>query len=199
MRIIGITGCSGSGKSYICSALESLGYTIIDADKIAREIVQPGQPALNELTIAFGNEILFENGTLNRKRLASIAFPVPENLETLNRITHKYIKQHVIQSISECKTEYCVIDAPLLYESKLNQLCDLVIGISAERSVRFLRICERDNMTAAEANRRLDAQKSIEENIKFADFCVDTTHNPLPMVLAHKIDNFIKGVSDENS
>lgn len=197
MRVIGITGGSGSGKSSICNALAAIGYTIIDADKIAREIVAPGQPALGELTEVFGAEILLQDGALNRKMLAKLAFSDAAKLAVLNKITHKYITDTVKKRIESCTSANCVIDAPLLYESKLDLLCDTIIGITATREIRTQRIIKRDGLTAEEANRRLDAQFGIEDNIKKADLCMDTSLNPAPELLARKIDTFIKGVSDE--
>ncbi len=199
MRVIGITGGSGSGKTSVCTALKAMGYTIIDADKVAREIVEPGQPALEKLVDAFGKEILLADGTLNRKVLAKLAFSETEKLAVLNKVTHQYITETIQERIKCCVTENCVIDAPLLYESGLNALCDVIVGITARRDVRFERIQNRDSLTDAEANRRLDAQNSIEENIKNVDLCIDTSANPPLTLLAQKIDAFVKGVSNENN
>lgn len=198
MVVIGITGGSGSGKTYICTALKKLGYTIIDADVIAREVVMPGKPCLAEIVSAFGKEVLCGDGGLNRKALANIVFSQADKLALLNKITHRYITERIRSLLSSDAGKY-IIDAPLLYESKLDLICDVVIGVTAEREIRLARIRSRDNLTNEEAVKRLDAQKKIENSLVYVNLCVDTSANLSADEYADEIDTFIKGVLNENS
>ncbi len=197
MLVIGITGGSGSGKSYICNALRKNGYHIIDADQIAREIVMPGRPALQEILSAFGNDILFDDGSLNRKALGKIVFSNADKLQTLNEITHKYIIKQIKNDVQTCNSQCCVIDAPLLYACGLDALCDVVIGITASRDIRAQRIVLRDNISQSDALERICAQSDIDDSLNCADLIIDTSHNPSAADLLVRICNFIEGVSNE--
>lgn len=198
MVVIGITGGSGSGKTYICTALKKLGYTIIDADVIAREVVMPGKPCLAEIVSAFGKEVLCGDGALNRKALANIVFSQADKLALLNKITHRYITERIQSLLSSDAGKY-IIDAPLLYEAKLDLICDAVIGVTAKREIRLARIQARDDLTLEEASKRLDAQKNIENSLANADLCIETSSNAAAEQYAEEIDTFVKGVLHEKS
>lgn len=191
MLVVGITGGSGSGKSYICKALCKLGYTIIDADQIAREIVKPGEEALVQIVAEFGEDVLNTDGTLNRKALADIVFSDKDALALLNRITHTQITTRIRALLCDENAQY-IIDAPLLYEAGLDKLCFKVIGVTADADVRIARIIARDTITEAMAHKRLNSQKSIEANLLKVDMLIDTTDNPSSDSIALKIDNFIR-------
>ncbi len=199
MFVVGVTGGSGSGKSTICKALTSYGYIVLDADKIAREIVIPGEPALAEIIDAFGSAICQRDGSLNRKSLANIVFNDENSLQKLNAITHKYITQKIQERINAQENAVFIIDAPLLYESGLDALCNVTIGVTANLEIRIERIINRDNLSDKEARMRLDAQDSIEQNLKRVDFLMDTSENAAPSVYAEMADVFIKGVLNESN
>lgn len=160
MRIIGLTGGSGAGKTTASQQFARLGAYVIDADQVARTVVQPGRPALAELAAAFGTDILLPDGTLDRKGLAARAFASPEGTALLNRVTHKYITQEIAALLAASDAEVAVIDAAALIESGLAARCDIVVSVLAQQDVRLRRIMERDGLTREQAQLRIDAQKS---------------------------------------
>ncbi|MBQ6625699.1 MAG: dephospho-CoA kinase [Ruminococcus sp.] len=159
--VLGLTGPTGSGKSTVCSMLCENGFVRIDADKIAREVVEKGSPALTLLAERFSHEILNEDGTLNRKKLAEIAFSSSENTKDLNDITHPFIIDRVKVRIDEYKSSgqmRIVYDAPLLLESGTDTLCDKILVVTADLDVRKARIKRRDNLSDEEIEKRVNAQ-----------------------------------------
>jgi len=174
MFIIGITGGSGCGKSTVGEIFKSKGFCYIDTDKTAKEITQIGQPALAEIKACFG-DVFFENGELDRKALAKIVFSDNERLKQLNKITHKYITEKVINTLEECKNsgvKGAVIDGAALIESKINELCDCCIFVTASVESRLKRIVERDGLTLQEAQRRIGGQKSDDFYKNACDFTI---------------------------
>ncbi len=175
MKIIGLTGNSGSGKTTASEFFKNAGFMVIDCDKLAREVVEKGQECLFELVDFFGEQILSDDGTLNRKELASMAFSSSEKTQKLNEITHKYITQKVHNLIQEYKLQGCscvIVDAPVLYESGLDRICDLVVAVTADENVRVARLVCRDNITQNEAKQRFKRQKSLEFFEQNADFVI---------------------------
>lgn len=158
MRVFGITGGSGSGKTSVSAVFKSLGVEIVDTDIIAREVVEAGSECLNKLVEYFGNEVLYADGTLNRKRLASIAFPDKEKTEMLNSITHKYIKERVEDILSHFKADFAAIDGAVIIGSLIEPRCEFIVSVIADRDVRIRRIMKRDGITDYQAGQRLMAQ-----------------------------------------
>lgn len=173
MKIIGVTGGIGSGKSTVSRILRDLGAIIISADKVARDIVYKGEKALLELVEYFGDEILTDNGELNRKKLGTIVFGNNEKLEVLNSITHKYIVEKIVdmaeQFRMENKSGIMVIDAPIPVEHGFIDLVDQVWVVTADIDVRIKRIIERDEITREEALNRINSQKKEGEYLSIAD------------------------------
>lgn len=145
--VLGITGGTGSGKSTVCECLKKLGAEIIDADKIARSIVLPGSPVLKSLAESFGGDILLPDGTLDRKALAGKAFSSEENTRLLNSLTHPEIIKECNEKIAEkrSKCSFIVVDAPLLFVSGLDKLCDVTARVDAPAEMRLERIMQRDS------------------------------------------------------
>lgn len=162
MIIFGITGGSGSGKTTASEILAMLGAQVIDTDAIARKVVEKGSECLSKLVTYFGNEILFSDGTLNRRRLASIAFSDEEKTEVLNGLTHQYIKNEVLEIISRSSAEVVVIDGAVIIGSIIEEECDFIVSVIAERNVRIKRIKTRDGITDFQAQQRLEAQPDEE-------------------------------------
>ncbi len=162
MPIIGLTGQSGAGKGLFCSVCREFdGVYALDTDKTARLVVEKGKPALKELCGYFGEQILHDDGTLNRPLLASIAFSDSEKHEKLNQITHFYILKEIeawLARMKENGARAMIIDAPLLFESGADALCDVTVGITAPYETRLARIMERDGIDEESAKRRLDCQ-----------------------------------------
>lgn len=160
MKIIGLTGPTGSGKSALSKIAERLNYSVIDCDKVAREVSDETE-IINKLADVFGNDIL-ENGVLNRKALASVAFATKEKTELLNSIMLPEISKKIEEIMNTLKVagkEYILLDAPTLYESGIDKKCDAVIAVLADEKVRKQRIIARDNLTEQQAMDRLSASK----------------------------------------
>lgn len=156
--VLGVTGGSGCGKSAASVYFQNKGAHIIDADKIARKILEPGTPATAEVLSVFP-EVLVSEGIIERKKLADIVFHDKDKLDRLNTITHGYIIQEIKHQLAECSAALAVIDAPLLFEANLEKLCHTTLGILANRSLRIDRIMHRDGLTMDQAAARIDAQK----------------------------------------
>jgi len=179
MMIIGLAGGSGSGKGEVCKIFADLGINSIDTDKIAREVTHKGSKCLSELAQHFSSpifDILDENGELNRQRLADIAFASPENHEILNQITHKHILKECLSQIAAFEANgksAVIVDAPLLFESGFDKQCDVIISvISSDVNTRIERIVERDNLSAEQAKKRIEKQKSDEFLIENSTYVI---------------------------
>lgn len=175
--IIGITGNSGTGKTSICKALEENkinGRTpfVIDADRIVKKMSAIGEEYYNQIINIFGKEILQENGELDRAKLASVVFIDEEKRELLNQITYKYVAKEIEKQAKESKSDFVIIDAPLLIESKLNEVCNVVISVIADKETKLKRIIERDNLDEKTALDRLNAQKPDEFYIKNSNLVI---------------------------
>ncbi len=179
MKVIGLTGGTGSGKSIVSAFLEQNGAYIIDADEIAHGIIERGKPAYEELTNYFGGAILDQDRNILRKKLGSIVFTNKEKLDFLNRCTHKYISQEIDKQISERKKKQrdtcIVLDAPLLLEAKLENRCNEIWVVFAEEEVRARRIMERDNITYQEAKNRIGCQKNWDFYRQKANLILDNS------------------------
>lgn len=158
--IIGLTGPSGAGKGAVAELLKARGAGYIDCDLLAREVVQPGQPALDELAAAFSRDIIAPDGSLDRAKLAERAFADAESTATLNRITHPHIMALLRDNIAEksCCHSAVLVDAPTLFESGADGLCDRIIAVVADKAVRLGRITARDGIDEQAALRRMGAQ-----------------------------------------
>lgn len=179
MQIIGLTGGIGTGKSTASGYLREQGFAVIDADQIAREIVEPGQPLLKELGRLFGEEIINEDGSLNRKGLAAIVFQNKERREALDKIMHGRIIE-VIDERIDCyqRQGACrgiILDAPLLFETGLEKKCDQVLLITADTELRIARVCARDGMTPEEVSARIKNQMGDQEKKAKADWTLDNS------------------------
>lgn len=159
-QIIGLTGPTGAGKSEAARALAAAGCAIIDADRISRQVVADPE-CLAELAEAFGADILFPDGTLNRRELARRAFVSPEQQSKLNRITHpRILIQMGVDMHLALKNgaRAAVVDAPLLLESGVDVMCGAVAVVLAPPEVRLARICARDGISEADARLRMEIQ-----------------------------------------
>lgn len=173
--IIGITGSSGAGKSTVCEILKNeYDAIILNADKIAKQLSKNGTEYFKSIVKEFGTEILLNNGELNRPKLASIIYNDDKKRQILNKYTFKYVKQEVEKLIKDIETksqENCnskgeqiiAIDAPLLFEAKLEQMCNTVIAVISEnREIQIERIIKRDGINRKQAIERLNAQNNNE-------------------------------------
>ncbi len=162
MKIIGLTGPTGSGKSTVAKYFSDLGVQIIDCDLVAREVTEIGCPLLPLLADAFGDEILADDGSLIRKKLAKNAFSSKEKTEKLNSIMLPFIANRIKEILDVFSTdgvECVMLDAPTLFESGLDSICHSVLAVLCPEEIRKERIIERDNLTEEQAVTRLSASK----------------------------------------
>jgi dephospho-CoA kinase len=176
MLIVGLTGGVASGKTAVSQVLKEEGAYIIDADQIARELVQPHKPAWNELIRAFGKEILQEDGSIHRKKLAEKVFADPEQRKLLNQILHPRIKEEMDRRTKEIGQKdpeaIVVIDAPLIVELGDHREMDKLIVVASTQTQQIERLKERDGIGPEEALRILSSQMPVEEKVNLADFVI---------------------------
>lgn len=167
--IIGLTGPTGSGKSSACSLCENYGLKHVDCDLLARKAVEKGSTGLKALVDAFGNEILNSDGTLNRKLLAKIAFSDRTKTELLNATIFPFIRALVLE---ETKSGNILLDAPTLFESKIDNICTTTIAVLSDKDIRVKRIIARDNLTESQALTRISAGKTDNFYKEYANYVV---------------------------
>jgi len=170
MRVIGLTGPTGAGKSTVAAAFAKRGALVVDADRKAREIVEKGHPCLAALAAHFGDDILNADGTLCRPALAAKAFSSAEQTQRLNSITHPFIIARSRDILQNSAVSLAVIDAPLLFESGMDSMCDETIAVLAPDGVRLARITQRDGIDSDKARQRMNAQPAEEF------YCERATH-----------------------
>lgn len=166
MKIVGITGRSGCGKSSATKFLAQQGYPCIDADQVAREVMLPGSPCLAQLQEAFGADILDETGALRRRLLADRAFATPEGTRLLTELTQPEILRRIeadLQCAQEAGAELAFVDGAVIVGSPFQARCDELVLITAPYEVSVQRICARDGIAPEMARRRLDAQTPLEQ------------------------------------
>ncbi len=165
--VIGLTGPTGAGKSTVTAVAESLGFKVVDCDRFARIAVEKGSDGLADVVQVFGGEMLNPDGTLNRAALAKAAFATPENTELLN----KTLLPHIVKLINaEINQPRVLLDAPTLFESGADSLCDEIVVVLCDEKTRKKRIMERDGIDESAADLRIKAGKPDE-------FYVEKSHN----------------------
>lgn len=172
MKVFGLTGKTGAGKSTVALKMQSMGFYVIDGDKIARSITEKGKSALKELAKEFGCDIIRSDGSLDRKLLASRAFKDKESTAKLNGITHPIIKAEFEKELQNAENEgysFALIDAAALLESSCKDLCEKIIVVTAPKEIRLHRILERDSITKEQAETRMNAQFPDEYYFSKAD------------------------------
>ena len=175
MKIIGLTGPSGSGKGICCEYLRSIGIPCIDTDQVYHDLLLPPSACAKELVARFGQDIIKEDQTVNRQKLAAIVFSDAsgKSVEALNRISHTHIREKTLALLDQFqkqKIEAVVVDAPLLFEADFDKFCDFSIAVLADRGRRLERIIARDGLSLEKANARLSAQKNDTFYISKADY-----------------------------
>jgi len=168
--VVGLTGGIGSGKTVVSDYFSTLGVPIIDTDIIAREVVAPGQPPLEKLVQSFGDNILFEDGSLNRAVLRKLAFSDSSKTELLNSITHPAIREETANQISLIKFQYCIVVVPLLNpKSEFTEMMQRILLVSADKEIKIDRIKVRSKLKPSEIERIMKSQLSDDKRLKFAD------------------------------
>ncbi len=176
MLIVGLTGGVATGKTAVSEVLKEEGAYIIDADQIARELVQAHRPAWNKLVKAFGREILQEDGSIDRKKLAERVFADPNQRRLLNQILHPMITDEIDRRTREIGKKnpeaIVVIDAPLLVEVGYHRRVDKLVVVTSTQTKQIERLKVRDRITPEKSMRILSSQMPVEEKAKLADFVI---------------------------
>lgn len=174
--IIGLTGSIASGKSTVSDMLAAFNIPLIDADEIARQVVEPCQPAYHEIVKVFGDDILHVDQTLHRKKLGTIVFADEEKRRKLNEIVHPAIRKEMQQQKSAYinSGEQCIVlDIPLLFENKLETIVDRTIVVYVDKHIQIERLMARDRFSRSEAIQRISSQIPLCEKIKRADAIIN--------------------------
>lgn len=166
---IGLTGGIAAGKSTVCQLFSALEVPIIDADIIARELVEPQRPAFKEIVTEFGSSVLSNDGSLNRKILRQLIFSNPQAKQRLESILHPKIKQQLIAQSDAVTSDYCIIAIPLLIESHWQNSVDRILVIDVETEQQKVRLSQRDNLSNDEAEKMIVSQCSREQRLAYAD------------------------------
>ncbi|MFI8998299.1 dephospho-CoA kinase [Streptomyces sp. NPDC053542] len=171
---VGLTGGIGAGKSEVSRLLASYGAVIVDADKIAREVVEPGTPGLAAVVEAFGTDVLTPDGTLDRPKLGALVFADPDRLKALNAIVHPLVGARSAELEAAAGQDAVVVhDVPLLTENGLAPLYDTVVVVDAAPETQLRRLVALRGMTEDEAKARMSAQATREQRLAIADFVID--------------------------
>lgn len=175
VMVVGLTGQTGSGKTTACRKFMENGFAVINADQIARQIMEPDSPCLREVADCFGNGILNDDMSLNRQCLADIVFNNPKKLELLNSITYPHITSQILALIRNNSSEgrkLILLDAPTLFESRADDFCEIIISVIADEETRMKRIIERDNLTEEQAAARMKSQHNDKFFVDNSDFII---------------------------
>ena len=177
MKVLGLTGGIGSGKSMVASMFAQLGADVIDADRLARDVVAPGQPALQEIASAFGRDILLPDGRLDRGKLGRIIFADPVARGTLNAITHPRVRERMDAEIAARQSGpgVLIVDIPLLYENERTGRVETVIVVWVDTETQLRRLVERDGLSEHDARQRIAAQMPLDEKRARADVVIDNS------------------------
>ena len=167
--IVGLTGGIGSGKTTVSDMFAELGIDIIDADIVAREVVEPGSDALTEIKQYFGADYINSQGALDRTKLRTRIFNHPDDKRWLNNLLHPIIRQEITKQLASAKSKYCILVAPLLLENGLNKLVNQVLVVDINQDTQVMRTLARDPSSAAEIKRIIASQMTRQEKLKLAD------------------------------
>lgn len=170
--IIGITGGIGSGKSTVCNILKEYNFEVIDADKVARDIVQKGSKTLDKLAEAFGKGILNQQGNLDRKKLGNIVFNNSEKLNILNNITHPEVAKELNKLIKEIPSKNIALEVVIPNKECFFDIVDTVWSVVSQKELRIKRIMQRNNISEEEAISRINSQKNDNYYIEIADHII---------------------------
>jgi dephospho-CoA kinase len=181
--LVGLTGGIATGKSTVDVVLRDLGAVIIDADVLAREVVEPGEPALAEIAAEFGPTVLGPDRRLDRKALGAIVFADPERRRTLEAMTHPRMRERLLRRIDELTAEHfrglVFYDAAVLIESGSHLMMDRLVVVIADEPTQIARLMARDGIDRDEALRKIKSQMPLAEKAKLADYVIDNSGDPI--------------------
>ena len=175
--VVGLTGGIGSGKSTIAELFAELGVPIIDADLVARQVVEKGSPLLAEIAAHFGPEILLEDGALNRAALREKIFANETQKHWLNQLLHPAIRHEMLRQLAAQQAPYCIFMVPLLIENNLTALCQRILVIDVLEHTQVERAGQRDNNQVEQIKRIMQSQVSRQERLKYADDVINNNED----------------------
>ncbi len=179
MQVIGLTGGIATGKSTVSAILKKAGAVIIDADRIAREVVKKGLPAYREIVENFGETVLLSSGEINRSVLGDLIFNDPRKKQLLNRIVHPHVRRETSRRLKDMENSspdtIAVLDIPLLFEAEMHKDLSEVIVVYAPEHIQIKRLMKRDNISEADAVARVRSQMPIEEKKNRATIVIDNS------------------------
>ena len=173
MYVVAITGGIGSGKTTVANQFAALGIEVVDADLIAREVVEPGTPALTAIASHFGPGILDQQGRLDRRALRERIFSDPAAKSWLNALLHPVIRSEMLRQCAAASSPYCLLVVPLLVENRLTELADRMLVIDVDEATQIERTCRRDGVSREQAQAILASQASRSERLAMADDVLD--------------------------
>jgi len=173
MYVVAITGGIGSGKSTIANQFAALGIELVDADVIAREVVEPGTPALAAIADHFGADLIDQHGQLDRRQLRERVFRDPDAKNWLNALLHPLIRGEMLRQCAAVRSPYCLLVVPLLVENNLTGLADRVLVVDVDEATQIARTCHRDGVSAEQVRAIIAAQASRSDRLAAADDVID--------------------------
>ena len=173
MFVVGVTGGIGSGKTTVTRLFEQLGVVVVDADVIARHIMDRGSPAMQAVVARYGDQALHHDGSLNRAWLRAHIFAHPEEKNWLNQLTHPLIRQQILQQLAAAQSTYVMLSAPLLIENGLHKLCQRVLVVDVDEAAQRQRTALRDNVSSDQVGAIMKAQASREQRLAVATEVID--------------------------
>ncbi len=185
--IIGLTGGIGSGKSTVAKEFIALGIDVVDADKVAREVVEPGQPALAEIELYFGKQVVNINGELDRAKLRNIIFNCETKKQWLNNLLHPIIRDTLLKQLEQAQSKYVILEAPLLLENQLTKYTDYTLVVDVTEALQIERATQRDSNSTAQIQAIMDAQISRKLRLEQADYIIDNSSTDL-VVLKQQVN-----------
>lgn len=178
MRIVGLTGGIASGKSTVSNLFKASGVPVVDADVVARDVVKKGTGGWKKVVAAFGDDILLENGEIDRARLGQIVFSDPSKRQLLNRLLAPYISSGILREIAKLwfkGSKVIVLDIPLLFEVKMDRWTKPIIVVWVDPETQLQRLMTRDGISEEQARNRIDAQTSLDSKRTKADIIIDNS------------------------
>ncbi|MEH6580426.1 MAG: dephospho-CoA kinase [Halioglobus sp.] len=174
--IVGITGGIGSGKSAVTQRFEALGVTVVDADLVARVVVEPGRPALQAIAEHFGEAMIAEDGQLDRAALRSKVFADENERRWLEQLTHPLIGQEILDQLAASRSPYTILSSPLLIETSQGALTDIIVVVDVPEEMQLQRTMQRDDNDEAQVRRIMAAQSSRQQRLARADRVIDNAN-----------------------
>lgn len=178
MRVLGLTGGIGTGKSTVARLLREEGIPVVDADRISREVTEPGRDVYREILLRFGREVLLPDGRIDRKRLGETVFSDPGRRAELESVTHPRIAEGIAQALAALEREehpVAVVEAALIHERKRGRMFDAVIGVRCDRERQVERIMARDGISREQALARIAAQMDPDEKASASEYRIDNS------------------------